>query len=679
MTRNGHPKSRPLAFESLERRELLSADVRMVSLRLAPPASEPLPVGRPVAFALTVSNGGDRAFGCGQRRDRRDPVSRHSARQGHRDPHTATQAGRIHNASLWRLVAGVDWPIRRAGNDSRRGTCGRPRNANNSKGVAVQVGWPDFEVVSAPRIAATTPAIAVPSRVALGDLTLVGRETQIQVEVRNNRAGPYQSYVEVTVTRVGSSQPEWVGSVQFDLAHGQTLRAIAENKNPRDRFPRYWRPRHAGSYTISAVADPPLAGKPLGAILEGNDTNGDSPDPAQHWGNNAKFRTVYSHPEVPAPSGQPIDWLRSMLTPDQSGGTGRLVRSYFRANHTSPPTLAAVGDKPLPALAYLEWSSSSYDNALAVIAFATSQAVGDMQRARWILHQLRTLQNLNAHQPAQAADGAFPFTWDAALPRRFVGDAKRTVGNNAWIVLAASWFTVRSHDGTFLAMAEKTADWMLTFQDAQTGLLRGGLDAEGNPLAFTATEHNIDAVAALESLAALVPAKRDAYLQAADQIRQGIAANLWIESEGRFRRGLNDDYPVSDVQSWGVLALGPTGPNGEDYRRALSWTEEHCKFRDQYFAGIDFNAPNDRTDTVSPEQTESLALAFNRINRADQYQLYHGQAKRLKNANGGVRYTSRPGDMDESGVKTVTLDSAGSAAWWLFANQRLNPFVPRGA
>ena len=664
------PVRRRLAFEVLEGRRLLSADVALTNLRLVPVFVQPLETGQYVAFMVDATNIGDSpaSAAAGQLNVTRDgdsassystdfqvPSLRAGERQTVRVPGPLQTMWHVTTNGLFTAIASI----------GQEGPTGDRRNDNNRAALPVQVGVPDLEIASQPRI--VSPSVPSPSRQALGDLTLLGQPTQIQVEVRNNGDGPYQSHVEVQVTyweATGVATAEWVGVVTFDVGNGETLQGIAKNpKNPADPF---WTPQHAGIYTISATVDPPYTDHPQGDALESREDN------------NTAARGVHVHAQLPAATGQPSDWLRGMLTPDQdpSGGGGSLVNSYFPTDHVPPPTLATLGDKPLydPAhpeadLESLEWNASSYDNALAVIALSSTGKAADIAQAALILTELQSLQ---------AADGSFPSIWYAPLPHELVINPARTVGNNAWVVLAVCRYTEQTGDTRFLTLAEHTADWLLQWQDPTTGLLTAGLGADGQALTWIATEHNEDAVSALESLARLDPADKDRYLAAAGRVRQGIAQFLWIETEGRFRRGLNDNYPVSDVQSWGVLSLGPTGPHGEDYRRALDWAVTNCTFVDDLYGepltGIDFN--DHTTDTISPEQTESLALAWLSAGDANRYEFYHSQMTRLADANGGVRYSSRPGDIDETGEKTVTLEAVAGTAWWQFSDGHSDPFHP---
>lgn len=663
--------------ELLERRELLDANLVLSDLCLAPPLSEPLSTGEVALFQVTARNTGDTAAPA---QVGEIDVTRYG---GNRPDHVASftvpalAPGASETIDIGAPGAAA-WEVDRNGLFIAQATIppegpkGDPRNDDNSAGLAVQVGIPDFEVSLAPRIVYTSYlAGRIPkSRQALGDMTLQGISSRLEIEVRNNGEGPVQSYVEVSVTRLGEETPEWVGAVVFDLATGQTLRTVAKNTDKNDAFPTYWSPKYAGIYIVSAVADPPTAGQPRGAILESNDTNGDDPDPDIHFGNNAKFTAVHVHAKVPSRRGSDQSWLRAMVTADQDGGPGGLVTSYFVADHTTSPCFADLGERDLATLVDdHEWTASSYDNALAVIYYASRK---DRASARSILAEMAYLQD---------EDGGLAFAWHAPRPKLFAADPTRRAGNVAWVILAVDWYTAQFGDTQFLPMARKAADWLLTLKNPD-GSVRGGDD-----VTWVSNEHNLDAMSALRSLARLLgPTEGAVYTQAAEAIQGYLQEQAWIDEEGRFRRGAGDDYAVADVQTWGVMALGPWGPDGEDYTAALTWLEEHGRYTDTLYpktvTGVDFNAVV--PDTVSSEQTAIYATALGCVRDLDpafasRYSYYVKQLTGLQNPDGGVRYSSRPGDIDEIPEKrSITLESVAGTVWTAFAKKRLNPYdVPQ--
>jgi hypothetical protein len=324
-----------------------------------------------------------------------------------------------------------------------------------------------------------------------------------------------------------------------------------------------------------------------------------------------------------------------------------------------------VGERPLPDLVHeLEWRAYAYDNALATILHASRR---DFASARSILAEMEYLQD---------ADGGFASAWHAPRPKLFQADPVRRAGNVAWVILAVDWYTGVSGDRQFLDAARKAADWLLSLQNAD-GSVRGGDD-----VAWVSNEHNCDALAALRSLARLLgPADGAVYQQAAEAIQHYLQTQAWMNDEGRFRRGRNDEYPVADVQTWGVMALGPLGPNGEDYTRALNWLESHGRYTDPLYpaTGVDFNAAS--PDTVSSEQTAIYAAALGTVRDRDpifgqRYAYYLRQIARLRNPDGGMRYSGRPGDVDENPAnRSITLESVAGTVWSSFAARRLNPFV----
>jgi len=571
------------------------------------------------------------------------------------------------------------------------GVCVDPENAvldtsrkNNRAGTAVQVGMPDFQLrhLVMPNI---TPVVG------RSDVVWLGKQAPFSATVSNLADGPFSSYAELEITSwraPAGMRPEWVGTFTFDLAKGASHTGVFAGKAP---FAARWTPKFEGMYIAGAIADPPYTKdgrrRPQGDILERVDTDPTHRDESKRQGNNADYRSINVYKGLPSIPGTASSWIVSCMTNDQAGGPGSLVRSYGID--------ATRG----------WWNAYAYDQGLAVISLVL---VDDFDNARKLLDELRYLQ-----QP----DGAFPFCWYAPRPKDNVLAADAMVGSNAWIILAVAWYTQTTGQRDYVSMAQKCADWALKFQvdantDARrTGGVRGGI-RNGNPIDWMSVEHNLDLFAALTQLHQITGDPR--YEKAATNIRDWLAREAWNEKEGRFNRGFADSYPVLDVNTWGVLALGKTGPHGEDYTRGLQWCLSKCLYRTKCqgnsVEGFDFNFdPNsdysdnptalstkghhsaDGVDTLWLEGTAGYALAALSAGDEPSYTRFYRTLASCRQPDGAVPYATSPGSSAEYTADGVlypprdghddtefcsTASSIAGTAWLLFAERRVNPFRP---
>ena len=217
-------------------------------------------------------------------------------------------------------------------------------------------------------------------------------------------------------------------------------------------------------------------------------------------------------------------------------------------------------------------------------------------------------------------------------------------GANLWLGLAAGHLYRRTGEETYLQLARKIADAALALQEKRRenanygGIAMGPPGDSANPkdqhfnyepalpryADSYATEINLDAYA----LFGLLDAE-----PGGESYRQGRAEVLdWLKRQGfnavekRFNRGFGDATVATDVQSWGVSALGREvletfAPDAA--RALLAYVEKHCQVRipldgKDWAEGVDFihhahAAALGRKPLISPEWTFQLANAWQRL------------------------------------------------------------------
>ncbi|TRO80289.1 hypothetical protein [Trichloromonas acetexigens] len=217
-------------------------------------------------------------------------------------------------------------------------------------------------------------------------------------------------------------------------------------------------------------------------------------------------------------------------------------------------------------------------------------------------------------------------------------------GANLWLGLAAGHLYRRTGEQAYLHLARKIADAALALQEKRRenanygGIAMGPPGDPANPkdqhfnydpalpryADSYATEINLDAYALFGLLAAE---------PGGEIYRQGRAEVLdWLKRQGfnavekRFNRGFGDATVATDVQSWGVSALGREvletfAPDAA--RALLAYVENHCQVRipldgKDWAEGVDFihhahATALGRKPLISPEWTFQLANAWQRL------------------------------------------------------------------
>lgn len=277
----------------------------------------------------------------------------------------------------------------------------------------------------------------------------------------------------------------------------------------------------------------------------------------------------------------------------------------------------------------------TYDAAVTALAWL---AVGEVSESRRIVDfYLRTPEVWRLGGVIEAisfSDG------------RFVGrDWSVRSGANLWLGLAAGHLYRRTGEEAYLQLARRIADAALALQEKRRddpnrgGIAMGPPGDPANPkdqhfnyepalpryADSYATEINLDAYALFGLLAAETGAQ--SYRKGRTEVLTWLRRQGFNAMEKRFNRGFGDATVATDVQSWGVSALGQEvldrfAPDAA--RDILGYVEKHCQVRvplpgaQDWVEGVDFihqahAAALGRAPLISPEWTFQLANAWQRL------------------------------------------------------------------
>jgi hypothetical protein len=241
-------------------------------------------------------------------------------------------------------------------------------------------------------------------------------------------------------------------------------------------------------------------------------------------------------------------WV-STAAGEPAGDALTLVRSY----------LVPAADPASARLADRGWI---YDSAVTAAADAAGGQVAD---ARVLLDQMAELQR---------PTGALGFSYDV---RTGTGDALERTGAVAWVGLAAVQYRTTTCSDRYDALMDGVAGWLLERRVTDPAAPGRGLMTGGADVSWISTEHNLEARAFLNGLAALIDGRvgdcrgglagrpaagaraRAAELRdAVAALDAGIERELFVrEAPGRahFGQGVEDGARPIDAQALGILWL----------------------------------------------------------------------------------------------------------------------------
>ena len=313
----------------------------------------------------------------------------------------------------------------------------------------------------------------------------------------------------------------------------------------------------------------------------------------------------------------------------------------------------------------------TYDQACAVIAFTCEN---DLTRAKKILDKYAAMQNAEGSwDNGYFADtGLATSTW-------------RRSGETLWMILAMNYYTRKTGDTTYKASAKKAMDWIITLQETNTadpryGSIYGGLTDTGARETWTSTEHNLDAYSALYYTGEIQ--NNQYYKDKAQLVYNYLVNKMWDNNAGRFYTGYNDYSTYLDPQSWSVVAIGKTGPAGQDFTRAITFAYNNMHIT-RSLSGVTYDGYDYDGTITAPgggvwfEGTEQMAVTYEFLGNTTQANYYHAQVAKAQQANGGVWCAVGDG-ADYSWPTNFQHSAVATTSWFVFSSQtpRVNPFMP---
>ena len=363
-----------------------------------------------------------------------------------------------------------------------------------------------------------------------------------------------------------------------------------------------------------------------------------------------------------SPGQKQIEWLIGMQDLHDTG----LVESYEDINDANA------------------WT---FDQALAIIAFTEA---GKIDEANMVLEAMQQLQ-------AKDAKNVWVECYNAP-DAGYGGCYKRVTGPIAWMVIAINYYEYRTGDCNYAPMARVALGWLETmmYKDEPNDGRYGSLRWSASEPNIISTEHNYDAYSAYCWRGILD--SNDSYIEDANLIRDYLCSEMWGPTPGSnccedanvFCRGYDDpDVLATDCQSWGVLSLGPVGPDGEEFKKSLDWllTDENSTRTQQDYNDRIQDVNGFKSDTsewfdyVWVDGTEHVAAAFYSIGDDVNGAYFHNeQMGRIVGPNGGLVHSFREDEPNNITWerKNYRYNYVASVAWHYFNEVKINPFHPVG-
>jgi hypothetical protein len=300
---------------------------------------------------------------------------------------------------------------------------------------------------------------------------------------------------------------------------------------------------------------------------------------------------------------------------------------------------------------------SLYDNALAALVFLTKN---DIAKAEKIFDFF----NSRIESELKKGVGGFSQLRD----RAGVPNGHRWMGDNAWLLIALNNYKVKTGNAKYDELSSDIGTWLQALQDADGGLF-AGYDASNNLLNYKVTEGNIDAFNAITG-----------YTDFHRKLLNYLKLNRWdVIDKNLVSWPENPPYLYAlDVQSWSYLMF-------ENYpitalTNAQRFLTTKTATNGAQVTGYCFDEDK---DTVWPEGTGQMALAFGVANMPSEKQFYLSEMEKiLVNSpthpkSSGFPYASNPGTAYGSDLLWTGADTKiaiSSCAWYLFAKGGFNPF-----
>jgi hypothetical protein len=355
----------------------------------------------------------------------------------------------------------------------------------------------------------------------------------------------------------------------------------------------------------------------------------------------------------------------------------------------------------------------TYDNALAMMAFLSNGTDDDINRAKLIADAfVYSIGNDRYFTDGRLRDGyqggdleAFP-GWNPHGKKGTVrmpgwsdkdGSWKEnsfsvgtSTGNMAWAMLGLISFYEKTHEKRYLDAAVRLGEWIEneTRDERGDGGYTGGyagwektvINPQGQVKnLWKSTEHNIDVYAAFSRLYVITGNK--SWDERAIHARRFVVS-MWNGTGGHFWTGtLDDGFTINyqtiplDINTWGYMALG------DEYAKGIQWAQNNTYVESDGFRGFDFN--NDR-DGVWFEGTAQMACAFQIAGEENKANIFLSELEKAQktanNTNGkGIIAASHDGVSTGFEWKYDARPHVGATSWFIFAEQRYNPFEMFGS
>lgn len=301
---------------------------------------------------------------------------------------------------------------------------------------------------------------------------------------------------------------------------------------------------------------------------------------------------------------------------------------------------------------------SLYDNALAAMVF---MLIDDFAKAEKIF------DFFNARIDIELTSSVGGFS--QLRSRNGVPNNHRWMGDNAWLLIALNNYKERTGKTRYDNLTFELSEWLTKLQDEDGGLF-AGYDANNRLLNYKVTEGNIDSFNAIDGYTAL----HGRILAFLENERWDIAEKslvAWPENPTYlyaldlhpWSYSMFNNYPVTTLTSAQRFLTTQTATNGLQI-------SGYCFDEDK--------------DTIWPEGTGQMALAFGIAGMQSEKQLYLSEMEQILiqstnyNNAAGFPYASNPGTVFGSnrlwiGADTIIAISGG--AWYLFAKYNFNPFA----
>jgi len=314
----------------------------------------------------------------------------------------------------------------------------------------------------------------------------------------------------------------------------------------------------------------------------------------------------------------------------------------------------------------------TYDQAVAAMTF-TYNRVPDAALAKKIFDAYKTIR--------PNGDG---YANDYQVDTFGIWDADRVCGPNAILLLALIQYRVATGDNAYDTMIDGLATWLKSFQDTDGGV---GFGVSASvPVTTKSTEHNFDCYAAFRAYAIL--RNNSTYNTAADNVLNWLKTKAWYSAQQRFYVGVENGTPNADkaldTYSWAPLALGTDFSQSLATLLPLAETDfgnTQSFWNGNSITGVDFGsfygAPPDK-DAVWIEGTAQMAQAYGFLGNTAARDRILNELKKavytLDATSQGLTYATNNGTAYGGWLMNSTDPSLSSMAWYLFVENKFNPF-----